>query len=72
MVQGVFSPHIPITRTRWHRFLLWFFSNDISLGLAYIGMLGLNIMLMGYLKIGVIPGLFEGIFFGLALPRLLK
>jgi hypothetical protein len=72
IVQGIFTALVPIKRSRWHRFLVWFFSKDISLMLALIGMVGLNTMLMAYLKIGVIPSLFEGIFFGLALPRLLR
>jgi hypothetical protein len=61
-----------IHRTRWGRFLSWLYARDIGLGLAIIGMVGLNGMLMQHFQLSIGWSVVEGLCFGLAIPRLLK
>lgn len=61
-----------MNRTRWRRFLDWFFSHDLSLGLAILGIVVVNTVLVTHLHLSVKECLIEGLGLGFAIPRLLK
>lgn len=66
------SETIKMKRTRWGRFMDKIFSWDISFGLAFMGLVIVNAIVMTKLGLNFKLSLVEGLAFGFAIPRLLK
>lgn len=60
-----------LKRTRWGRFTDWLFSKDIGFGLAIIGALGINFMIMQHFSLPFWQAVIEGLCVGFVIPRLL-
>lgn len=59
-------------KTCWNRFVDKFWSFDITYGLAVMGFLIINFILVIHLKLTLAEAVFEGLGLGFVIPRLLK
>jgi hypothetical protein len=66
------SVNFEMKRTRWDRFLSWLYARDISLGIAVIGLMVMNGVVLIHFNFNFTQSVIEGLGFGLAIPRLLK
>lgn len=66
------SEAIQMKRTRWGRFVHRFWELDFGFGLAFMGLVVMNVVLMHHLNLTFGEGIIEGLAFGFAIPRLLK
>jgi hypothetical protein len=60
------------SRTRSNRFLEWFFSKNISLGLAFLGAVLINAVLISQMHLSLGQVTLEGLGLGFLLPRIIK
>lgn len=70
LVKGIFTTHVK--RTRWERFVHWFFSVDIKFLLAFMSAIIINAILMTHIGLSFKECLLEGLCMGFFLPRLLE
>lgn len=66
------SEAIQMKRTRWGRFLDQLFLMDIGWGLAFMGLVVMNCVLMRHINLTFTESLIESLSLGFAIPRLLK
>lgn len=59
-------------RTRWVKFCDWFFSIDIGYGLAFMGAVIINVILLQHFNLSFKQGLLEAFCLGFVLIRLFK
>lgn len=66
------SEALQMKRTRWGRFKDRLFELDISFGLAVIGLIIVNFILIRHVNLNFVESFFEGLGIGFAIPRLIK
>lgn len=66
------SEIIQLKRTRWGRFCEKFWSIDWGWGLAFMGLLIMNMVLTRHMNLTFSEAIVEGLALGFAIPRLIK
>lgn len=61
-----------LKRTRWGRFIDKLLSMDIGWGLAFMGLVVVNMFLVRHMNLSTWPALIESLAIGFAIPRLIK